>query len=152
MKVYITEYLAIELDTERWQCRRCDEDLGSARDNYKRGLLVYDRDPREIHPPLLDPARYAYTFAPDPAYTALLEYYCPGCGTMVETEYTVPGHPPARDIDLDIDSLQGKAREWAAANDGRIPLPETLQRPRNPRAHLDSHGHGHGHGGAEQPA
>jgi acetone carboxylase gamma subunit len=133
MKVYITEYLAIELDTERWHCRRCEHDVGDARDNYKRGLLVYDRDPREIHKPLIDPEKYAYTFSPDPNYTALLEYYCPSCGTLVETEYTVPGHPPARDIDLDIDSLKEKAAEWAAANDGAIPLPESLHRPRYPR-------------------
>ena len=133
MKVYSTEYLSIDLDTERWRCRRCNRDLGDARDNYKRGLLVYDRDPREIHRPLLNPEVYEFTFSPDPKFTALLEYYCPGCGTMVETEYTVPGHPPTRDIDFDIDSLKEKAREWAAANGGKIPLPETLQRPRNSR-------------------
>lgn len=140
MKVYVTEYLAIDLDAERWQCRRCDRDLGAARDNYKRGLLVYDRDPREIHRPLLDPEAYAFTFAPDPEFTALLEYYCPGCGTLVETEYTVPGHPPTRDIELDIDSLKAKAAEWAAAHGGEVPLPETLQRPHYPRpAHTHDH-------------
>lgn len=142
MKVYITEYLCIELDTERWHCRRCAQDLGDARDNYKRGLLVYDRDPREIHKPLIDADKYNYTFSPDPAYTALLEYYCPGCGTMVETEYTIPGHPPTRDINLDIDSLKRKATQWAAANDGVVPLPEDLQRPRFVRP--DPH-HGHTH-------
>jgi acetone carboxylase gamma subunit len=140
MLVYITEYLAIDLDSERWHCRRCRHDLGDARDNYKRGLLVYDRDPREIHKPLLDPGKYAYTFSPDPAYTALLEYYCPGCGTLVETEYTVPGHPPTRDINLDIDSLKRKAEQWAAANGGEIPLPESLQRPRFKRP-VHSHNH-----------
>jgi acetone carboxylase gamma subunit len=142
MKIYITEYLCIELDTERWHCRRCDRELGDARDNYKRGLLVYDRDPREIHKPLIDPEKYDYTFSPDPEYTALLEYYCPGCGTMVETEYTVPGHPPTRDIDLDIDSLKQKAADWATANGGTIPLPEDLHRPRYPRP-VEHHGHNH---------
>ena len=96
MKVNITEYLCIELDSEQWMCRVCDHEIGAARDNYKRGLLVHDRKLDEVHPHLLDPEKYPYTFCPDPAYTALLEYYCPSCGTMVETEYTVPGHPPAR--------------------------------------------------------
>jgi len=140
MFVYITEYLAIDLDTERWHCRRCNHDIGDARDNYKRGLLVHDRDPREVHKPLIDPEKYDYTFSPDPDYTALLEFYCPGCGTMVETEYTVPGHPPTRDINLDIDSLKRKAAQWAAENDGEIPLPESLQRPRFKRpAHHHDH-------------
>ena len=140
MKICITEYLLIDLDSERWHCRRCNHCLGSARDNYKRGLLVYDRDPREVHRPLIDPDKYAYTFSPDPAYTALLEYYCPTCGTLVETEYTVPGHPPIRDIELDIDSLKRKAEMWAAANNGSLPAPESLQRPQR-RAR---HGHGRG--------
>lgn len=142
MKIAITEYLRIDLERERWECRRCERDLGAARDNYKRGLLVRDRDPREVHRPLIDTSRYAYSFAPDPAYTALLEYYCPGCGTLVETEYTVPGHPPVRDIELDIDSLKRKAAEWAAAHGGVLPAPESLQRPLRRARH--AHGHGRG--------
>lgn len=123
MNVNITEYLGIDLEQEMWFCRACQHKLVSARDNYKRGLLVHDRDPREIHPPLIDAQKYEYTFAPDPAYTALLEYYCPHCGTMVETEYLVPGHPPARDIELDLDSLREKAASWGGATlQGDIPV------------------------------
>ena len=92
MKVLITEYLRIDLDREVWECRRCGKALFDARDNYKRGLLVYDRDPREIHKPLLDPALYQRTYSPDPAWCRILEYYCPQCGTMVEAEYLPPGH------------------------------------------------------------
>jgi acetone carboxylase gamma subunit len=141
MKICITEYLRIDLERERWECRRCARDLGNARDNYKRGLLVHDRDPREIHQPVVDPMRYDYTFAPDPAYCALLEYYCPGCGTLVEVEYTVPGHPPVRDLELDVDDLKRKAAVWSAAHGGTLPAPESLHRPA-PRPHV--HGHGHG--------
>ena len=113
MKVPITEYLCIDLETEQWECRRCDHVIGPARGNYKEGLLVYDRDPREIHKPLLDSKQYQFTFSPHPDWCRILEYYCPGCGTMVETEYTVPGHPPLHDIELDIDALkeQWKNRE-----------------------------------------
>ncbi|MBI4518609.1 MAG: acetone carboxylase subunit gamma [Deltaproteobacteria bacterium] len=108
MKVAITEYLRIDLDTEQWQCRRCEHVIGPARRNYKEGLLVYDRDPREIHKPLLDPAKYRFTFSPHPDWCRILEYYCPGCGVMVETEYTVPGHPPLHDLDLDLDALKAQ--------------------------------------------
>lgn len=113
MKVLVTEYLRIDLDKERWECRRCNGDLISARDNYKRGLLVYNRDPREIHKPLLDPEKYQRTYSPNPEWCRILEYYCPHCGTMVETEYLPPGHPPLRDIEFDIDALkeQWKDRE-----------------------------------------
>ncbi len=117
MKANITEYLRIDLDSEMWECRRCERELVAATESYKRGLLVHDRDPREVHRPLLDPELYSYTFAPDPTYTALLEYYCPHCGTMVETEYTVPGHPPARDIELDLESLRLKCAAWGGSTE-----------------------------------
>jgi acetone carboxylase, gamma subunit len=103
--VAITEYLAIDLRTERWKCLVCGQDIANARDNYKTGLLVYDRDPREIHRPILD-ERYDFTYAPDPAWCRIVEFYCPGCGTLVENEYLPPGHPLTHDIELDIDSLK----------------------------------------------
>ncbi len=31
MRVPMTEYLEIDLDTERWQCRRCGQDLPQRR-------------------------------------------------------------------------------------------------------------------------
>lgn len=111
MKVLITENLRIDLDIERWECRACEGDLTDARENYKRGLLVYDRDPREIHKPLLDPNRYALTYAPNPEWCRIVEYYCPHCGTMIETEYLPPGHPPVRDIEFDLDSLKAQWKD-----------------------------------------
>jgi acetone carboxylase, gamma subunit len=111
MRIPMTEYLEIDLGTERWLCRRCGHDFGSARANYKEGTLVYNRDPREIHRPLIDSARYEFTFAPDPAWCRILECYCPGCGTQIETEYLPPGHPPTYDMEIDVDALQA---QWSA--------------------------------------
>lgn len=106
-KVAITEYLEIALETERWHCRCCGHDIASARDNYKTGLLVYDRDPREIHDPKLGEG-YEFTYAPDPAWCRIVEFYCPSCGTQVENEYLPPGHPLTHDIELDIDKLKAR--------------------------------------------
>lgn len=119
--VIVTEYLRIDLDTENWECRRCDHVLGSARgSSYKPYTRVFNRDPREIHKPLLDPTKYEYTFAPDPEYCAILEFYCPGCGVLIEAEYTVPGLAPLMDIELDIDKLkeQWKDRPQLAGPNG----------------------------------
>ncbi|MDI3328834.1 MAG: acetone carboxylase subunit gamma [Alicyclobacillaceae bacterium] len=107
----ITEYLDLDLENEVWCCNRCGHVLASAPENYKTGLLVYERDPREIHRPLLNEEEYAYTFAPDPNWCRLLEYYCPGCGTLVETEYLVPGHPITHDIELDLEWFKRRAEE-----------------------------------------
>jgi acetone carboxylase, gamma subunit len=107
MKIQITEYLKIDLRTERWCCNRCDYDLGSARDNYKKGCLIFDRDPKSIYQPLIEGP---YTFAPDSEWIRIVEFYCPGCGTMVENEFLPPGHPITYDIELDIDSLKKRNR------------------------------------------
>ena len=120
MKVLITENLRIDLDSEQWECRACAAPLISARDNYKRGLLVHNRDPREIHKPLLDPAKYELTYAPNPEWCRILEYYCPQCGTMIETEYLPPGHPPVRDIELDIDALKAQWKDQPEVKEPQV--------------------------------
>ena len=103
----ITEYLDIDLERELWCCHRCNADLINARENYKKGCLVYEKDPREIHRAMIEGP---YSFSPDPEWCRIIEFYCPGCGTLIEVEYLPPGHPITHDIELDIDRLQEKAR------------------------------------------
>jgi len=99
----ITEYLDLDLGREQWHCNRCGRALGPARENYKKGCLIYDRDPREIHPAIV---KGQYSFSPDPLWVRIVEFYCPGCGTQMETEYLPPGHPLTWDIEIDIDALK----------------------------------------------
>lgn len=106
MRVAITEYLDVELETERWRCRRCGADLGDARDCYKKGCLIRARNPREVHFPLGPDPKFNFSF--DPEWIRLVEFYCPGCGVMVENEYLPPGHPLTWDIQLDLDALRKK--------------------------------------------
>ena len=98
----ITEYLAIDLDNERWLCRRCEHDIGDARKDYKLGLVIRARDPKEIHSSGLDMPR----LYPDPQWCQVIEMYCPSCAVLIEVEYLPPGHPLTHDIDLDIDALK----------------------------------------------
>ena len=109
MKVRITEYLEIDSESEKWFCERCGHALIGARENYKKGCLVAEIPLEEVHPPMLE--GQAYSFCPDPAYTRLLEFYCPGCGVMIENEYLPPGHPITHDIQLDIDALKKRSRK-----------------------------------------
>ena len=102
-RIRVTEYLDLELDSEHWVCNRCNHILGPARDNYKKGCLLYDRDPREVHTPIVDGQ---FSFSPDPLWVRIVEFYCPGCGTQIETEYLTPGHPITWDIEIDVDSLK----------------------------------------------
>ncbi len=104
-RVDITEYLAIDLPTETWHCRVCDHAIGPARKPYKQGCLVANRDPAEIHDPIVEGE---YTFSPDPEWCQIVEFYCPQCATLIEVEYLPPGHPITNDIELDIDALKAK--------------------------------------------
>lgn len=107
-KIRFTEYLDLDIDREQWTCNRCGHVLGPARDSYKKGCLVHDRDPREIHQPLVSAN---FNFSPDPLWVRIVEFYCPGCGTQIETEYLPPGHPITHDIEVDLDSLKERLRK-----------------------------------------
>lgn len=107
--VAVTEYLHIDLRSERWHCRCCNQDLGDARGPYKEALLVYEREPAEVHRPKIDPERYEFTYSPDPGWCRIIEYYCPQCATQMEVEYLPPGHPlTVDDLILDIDKLKAR--------------------------------------------
>ena len=106
-RIRITEYLDLDVELEKWFCNRCGHELGAARENYKRGCLLYDRDPREIHPPLVSGE---YNFSPDPLWVRIVEFYCPSCGVQMETEYLPPGHPLTWDIQMDLDSLKERLK------------------------------------------
>lgn len=104
----ITEYLEIDLDHTMWHCRRCGQALISADKNYKEGCLVYARDPATLYPPEVEGE--GYSFSPSSSLCRFVEFYCPGCGTLIETEVLPPGHPPTHDIELDLDSLRARAK------------------------------------------
>lgn len=101
----ITEYLAIDLENERWVCRRCSHDIGNAREDYKLGLVIRARDPKEIHSSGMNMPR----LYPDSTWCRVIEMFCPNCAVMIEVEYLPPGHPLTHDIDLDIDALKKAA-------------------------------------------
>lgn len=116
--IRITETLDIELELERWRCNRCGADLGSAREPWKLGTLIRDRDPREIHFPIGPSKEFNFSF--DPKWMRIVEFYCPQCAVMIDNEYLPPGHPLTWDIQLDIDQL--KARQ------GTSPVPKRSAR------------------------
>ena len=76
------------------------------RGNYKEGCLVADRDPHEIHDPVVTGE---YTFSPDPEWCRVVEFYCPGWSPRCSrSNHLPPGHPLTHDIELDIDALKAK--------------------------------------------
>lgn len=108
-KMRITESLDIDLEKEMWCCNRCGVEITSARESYLRGCLVYERPADEIYgPPIQVAEDTTISYAPDPDFMRVIEFYCPNCGAMMTVQYLPPGHPIGVDIQLDIDKLNGK--------------------------------------------
>ena len=104
-RLRFTEYLDLDLNDDHWYCHDCGTQLISARESYKKGCLVAERDPREIHNPVIEGD---YTFAPDPGWVRISEFYCPNCSRQIETVYLPPGHPVTVDIEVDLESLKAR--------------------------------------------
>lgn len=112
-RVRITEYLDVDLDDLNWCCNRCGRQLGPADRNYKEGCLAAARDPGEVLPRLTPDA--PYDFAADPDWCQLVEFYCPGCATLIEVEVLPPGHPVTWDIKPDLAQLKARFGGGAGA-------------------------------------
>jgi len=108
-RLRITEYLDVDLDAEQWCCHACDHVLIGAAENYKRGCLVTERDPKEIYPPIFTEGQWTLTTVD--GYGVFVEYYCPGCGVCFEIEHLPEGFPPPFDIQLDIPAIKARVAE-----------------------------------------
>lgn len=106
--VRVTEAVDLVLATERWACNRCGRDLGPGTGNYKEACLLAARHPSEVHQPFRGDPEYSFT--PDGEWCAIVEVYCPGCATLLDTEYLPPGHPPTHDVQIDLEALRAHTR------------------------------------------
>lgn len=108
-KVRITESIDIDLDSEMWCCHDCGAKINSARESYLKGCLVYERPASEIYGTAYQVSKdTSVSYAPDPDFMRVIEFYCPDCGAVMTVQYLPPGHPVPVDIQLDIDKLKQK--------------------------------------------
>ena len=112
-KMRITESLDIDLEKEMWCCSRCNVEIHSARESYLKGCLVYERPASEIYGPPIPVKQDSATisYAPEPDFMRVVEFYCPNCGAVMTVQYLPPGHPIIFDIELDIDKLKERAKK-----------------------------------------
>ena len=90
----LTPYVDIEEDangTKLAVCSECGKILCGASENFKNYCLIYDRDPAEIYP---------VPNTPDKDWMIFREFYCPGCGTQIETEGAPQGMPIIHSVEI----------------------------------------------------
>ncbi|MBW2143479.1 MAG: acetone carboxylase subunit gamma, partial [Deltaproteobacteria bacterium] len=94
--VELTPYIKIVEDNKGDKyavCSQCGHVYCKADENFKLYALISDRDAREIH---------KKHQASDPDWMIYREFYCPGCGAMVEVEGTPSCCPILHNVELHI--------------------------------------------------
>jgi N-methylhydantoinase B len=75
-------------------CAKCDTDLGSARENYKDHCVQEEQEIGASNPNVGDYKRY---IEERPVWR---QFFCPGCGALIENEIAREGEEVLRDIEI----------------------------------------------------
>src|SRR5581483_6632897 len=92
----VTENLTLrrEADGKRLCCAKCAADLGPIADNYKAHCVAHAANIETANPNIGDHRRYIDDV---PVFR---QFFCPGCGALIENEITRADEPVLRDIEL----------------------------------------------------
>ena len=101
----ITDNLVIraEADGAHHACAKCDADLGRTHDNYKDHCIAATRPVSHAVPLAGDPHRYIDD-APE-----FRQFFCPGCGALIENEIAIASDPVLRDILVEMEDRPARA-------------------------------------------
>jgi N-methylhydantoinase B len=103
----LTEHMHVRLDDNEphLSCARCATDLGPTTKNYKEGCLREDNPIGWSNPHAHGPERFI------DAEPVFRQFFCPGCGSLVENEIATADEPLLADIELNVPLM---ARRQAA--------------------------------------
>jgi acetone carboxylase gamma subunit len=89
-----TENIAVRAEggVNYHSCVKCSTELGSLAQNYKLHCVRRDATAHEATPSAFEPGRFVDS---TPVFR---QFFCPGCGALVENELAVEGDPVLRDI------------------------------------------------------
>ena len=106
----VTENLVarIEGGIQHYRCVKCDADLGPMIDNYKDHCIREDNPVSDAVPLSGDPQRFI------DAAPLFRQFFCPGCGTLIENEIALATDPLLRDITVIVDERLAERRPQAA--------------------------------------
>jgi len=86
--------LAVKRDGQGvfFACADCGTELGGIEENYKLGCLSEHQPITTANPNILDPSIHVDN------HVSFRSFYCPGCGTLMDSEVVVDNRPPTHDI------------------------------------------------------
>lgn len=93
--VHLQEHLYI-VEREGKKIVKCDcgYEFGNYKTDWKFSALVYDRNPKDIYPGIT---------GHDPDWVVYREFYCPGCGALLDVEAVPHGIPFIQYVELGLD-------------------------------------------------
>lgn len=106
----VSENLLVRMEgkTAHHCCSKCDADLGSTAENYKDHCLRHDETVHHATPLAGDPKRYI------DAVPQFRQFFCPGCGALIENEMALAYDPVVRDIEVTvIEAMVARPKEAA---------------------------------------
>ncbi len=94
--LHASEYLAVRRNgsARHWACAKCAADLGPVEENYKLGCVRADRHVSESNPLIGEPSDHIND------EVVFRQFYCPGCGTLIENEVSTASDPVLMDISI----------------------------------------------------
>ena len=98
VRLQASENLAVRATAQglRHCCAKCASDLGPVKDNYKAHCARHDAPIEASNPIVGDPRRF---IDPLPQFR---QFFCPGCGALIENEIAVSDEPLLRDVELHL--------------------------------------------------
>ena len=107
---HLTAALDLRRDARgtRIACARCRADLGETAGNYKHACVRRDGDITSANPNIGDYRRY---IDDRPVFR---QFFCPGCGALIENEVARENDPVLHDIELHVSSPRRKRREGSS--------------------------------------
>jgi N-methylhydantoinase B len=97
VRYHATENLTVRADGQdnHFSCPGCATDLGPTTDNYKLYCARHDARIESANALIGDPHRFI------DAVPVFRQFFCPGCGRLIENEIALQDEPLLRDIELD---------------------------------------------------
>lgn len=109
--VEASPYLAVKQDADGafWACAKCSACLGDLGANYKAACLREDQAVECSNPLVGEPGRFI------DETVVFRQFFCPGCGTLIENEIATESDPVLKDTAFSISDEQARARRGEAA-------------------------------------
>jgi acetone carboxylase gamma subunit len=97
----IHPYLDLDEQAETIVCRKCQNEFCRGNENYKEYAVMRTGPVEELYP-VYEPPDEILGRETDLEFR---QFYCPGCGRLLDTEFALEDDPLIHDIEIDMSAV-----------------------------------------------